>query len=61
MFSTYRVGHEVYVFRAGKLLYKRWLGPGRPYGRVFHENEGITQFAAEHRRADEEASFRALK
>jgi hypothetical protein len=62
MFTHYRIGNELYVFREGRLLYKRWLASGhKPYGRVFHENEGLTQFAAEHRRNDEEAPFRTLK
>lgn len=56
--SKVRVGHELYVFRGTELIYKRWINTVLPdgsvrlgsYGRVFHENEGLTQFTAEGRK-----------
>lgn len=35
------VKNELYLYCNGELIYKRWLDKG--YGRVFHENEGLTQ------------------
>jgi hypothetical protein len=36
------VDNQLYVYFEGKLLYKRWYNTARSYGKVFHENEGLT-------------------
>ena len=38
------IDNQVYIYFQGVLIYKRWLTP-HTYGRVFHENEGLTQYA----------------
>lgn len=37
------IGNELYLYRGKILIYKRWINRG--YGKVFYENEGLTQFA----------------
>lgn len=36
------IGNELYLYRGNILIYKRWISRG--YGKVFHDNEGLTQF-----------------
>ena len=40
MFYKEIIGRELYLYYNGVLIYKRWFDYG--YGRVFHENEGLT-------------------
>lgn len=42
MIATINTGHELYVYFNGILIYKRWLKYN--IGRVFHDNEGLTQY-----------------
>lgn len=42
MITKKLVNKELYVYYNNVLIYKRWLNHN--YGRVFHENEGLTQF-----------------
>lgn len=43
--ETKIIGNELYVYFQGACIYKRWLD--HDYGKVFHENEGLTQKAYE--------------
>ena len=44
MITKINEGLETYVYFNGVLIYKRWKLPNnKSYGRVFHENEGLTQ------------------
>ena len=36
-----KILNELYLYFNGNLIYKRWLS--RNKGRVFHENEGLSQ------------------
>jgi hypothetical protein len=37
---------ELYVYYRGRLIYKAWYkGEQKQHGRMFHEREGLTQWA----------------
>lgn len=39
-------GKEIYIYFKGRLIYKQWQENGRKVAsRMFHEGEGLTQFA----------------
>ena len=43
--------NQLYVYFNGVLVYKRWMFPNTKfYGRVFHEQEGLTQYARKNKR-----------
>jgi hypothetical protein len=39
-------GKEIYIYFRGRLIYKQWQANGQKVAsRMFHEGEGLTQFA----------------
>jgi hypothetical protein len=47
-FSKVMIGHELYLYYEGKLLFKKWFNSTQEH--VFHSGEGLTQYTAEYKR-----------